>query len=1250
MGSSPGRSILTGAGAIAGGLIGGLVGGPAGAGFGYQAAMLGAGYGAAGGGLFGGMLFPPPKPQVKIRQVKSIVGTSAVEGVPVAVIFGRTRVGGSVMFKSNVVRHETTQVVSSSRGGGKGGGGGGGGAGSTETQTVSTFFTSDIIIALGEGPLILHKIYEGKTVVTPSYTFYPGTFTQDADSFLTTESGSEIAYRGTSYIVFRDYNLGSSSTLPALTFEVERGILDLSILEGQTGSSANYLSWNPVAGTTIDSGLGSSLIQCGYETFNYRDYIPGWSTHAGLTTGMLYNRTDNLYTTFDAIGDVNIHDAGSYLACSAIALTNSVNTLNYRLFNSDLTEAGNEIVNPNAIDIVGMGSGRGVVYTEKLSYNAGLTVYEELAGLNIREEEVNIVATKVVPDNSSINIYIRTQNYHTPLAFGTPGLTAGFPAGSLNAWALGGTISTTAVEASFFDYNDSVISLLSDGSVYQINPAVKEDYSTSIGPWVTVDYGTVINKINTNDLIAGSEIGGATKSGSLIYAGYTDGVGTHSTGSVAYFDLLTRTWSSDVTTTAAVVEKQPASSESQATKTFHVPIFHDGNTIYYGKNTTSNTELWQMYKTRDNFVTTSVAETHQHGGTGLFGYNDNEWAIRPLGIAGSTLELSTTPFNDIVYSHGTPVSYSLGGTTHELITTAEAINEVITSPRYGGNFSKVTNHLIATQDCRDNNYYLNTALTERRDISSVLGILSSHGWISPIFSGAGIKLLVGKSGAATKTLDSTDVLGGGKVINVAESGNSERINRIHVEFTDPVKEYSSRPVLVEDLADQELRGIHKSTLALPGFVDRDVVKNIGSNMLRSSLFSRRMVAFSLGQEHLDLEVGDVVTLDFEEANLRSTRSRVVNIAETEEFNLDVLCKEEPTYIFDPVDYEVPATSILPDKPITAGLSTVVAFDIKETPFELLTKSGVLEMAVLYARTNADTVGIDLYWSTDSGVSYELLLESRHNPPVGFLKTNMDTDFWLDDQEIDIDITGLTDNAFTSATREQMFSGINSIIIDDEYMLMQNASLKDANTYTLSDFIRGRHGTETKTHIAGSTVYHLHTVDNFTIQKGKIGTTLFFKAVPINYLNNAVDISDVEAIEHRVLGRSFRPHPPSSVGLVENGVNKRSKEKTLELSPTINWKLVNKQTGFGRQGYGFAVKEGTPLGEEYVDVVIDVYASDVLVRTTVLGVTHTDYIYPEADNITDNGTFDPNLEFKVYSRGAYGRSIKSTDKVVTIIQN
>ena len=1247
MGSSPGRSILTGAGAIAGGLIGGLVGGPAGAGFGYQAAMLGAGYGAAGGGLFGGMLFPPPKPQVKIRQVKSIVGTSAVEGVPVAVIFGRTRVGGSVMFKSNVVRHETTQVVSSSRGGGKGGGGGGG-AGSTETQTVSTFFTSDIIIALGEGPLILHKVYEGKTIVSPSYTFYPGTFTQEADTFLTSQSGNEIAYRGTAYVVFRDYNLGSSSTLPALTFEVERGILDLGILEGQIGSSANYLSWNPVAGTTLDSGLGSSLVQCGYETFSDRDYIPGWSTYAGQTSGLLYNRTDNLYTTFDSVGDVNIHNAGKYLACSSIALTNSVNTLNYRLFNSDLTEAGNEIVNPNAVDIVGMGSGRGVVYTEKLSYNAGLTVYDELIGLDVREEEVNIVATKVVPDNSSINIYTRTQNYHTPLPFGTLGLTSGFPAGSLNAWALGGTISTTAVEASFFDYNDSIITLLSDGSVYQINPTIKEDYSTPIGPWVTVDHGTVINKINTNDLTVGSEIGGVTKSGSLIYAGYTDGVGTHSTGSIAYFDLLTRTWSSDVTTTAAVVEKQPSSSESQATKTFHVPVFHDGNTIYYGKNTTGNTELWQMYKTRDNFVTTSVAETHQHGGTGLFGYNNDEWAIRPLGIAGSTLELSTTPFNDIVYSHGSPVSYSLGGTTHELITTAEAINEVISSPRYGGNFSKVTNHLIATQDCRDNGYYINTAITERRDISSVLGILSSHGWISPIFSGAGIKLIVGKNNASTKTITSTDVLGGGKVINVSESGNSERINRIHVEFTDPVKEYSSRPVLVEDLADQELRGIHKSTLSLPGFVDRDVVKNIGSNMLRSSLFSRRMVAFSLGQENLDLEVGDVVTLDFDEANLRSTRSRVVNIAETEEFNLDVLCKEEPTYIFDPVTYSVPPTSILPDKSITAGLSNVVAFDVRETPFELLTKTGVLEMALLYAKTNSDTVGVDLYWSTDGGTSYELLLESRHNPPVGFITEEMDTDFWLDNQTIDVDISGLSGSAFTGSTRNQMFSGINSLIIDDEYMLVQDVTLKDANTYELGNFIRGRHGTPTTSHAAGSTVYQLSTIDNFTIQKGKIGTTLFFKAVPINIFNNSVDISDVDAISHKVLGRSFRPHPPSSVQLVENGVNKRSAITTGTNSPTITWRLVNKQTGYGRQGYGFAVKEGTPLGEENIDVIIDNYVSDVLVRTTSLGVTHTQYTYSEADNISDNGSLVKNVEFKVFSRGAYGRSIKSTDKEVIIL--
>jgi len=1354
MGSKTGVQLGT---AVVGAVAGAFIGQPH-IGW-YAGASLGATLGGAAGGIAGGMIYPPPKPETKIRQIKSAVGTSAVEGVPVHVIFGRTRVGANVMFKSDITRHESTQTVSSSRGGGKGGGGGGGG-GSTETTTTTTWFTADFVMSLGEGPIILHNIYEGKNIVDIAHTFYPGSFTQEADDFLTSKTGKAVAYRGTSYVVFRDYNLGSSSTIPALTFEVEGALHSLGISSDRKDAETNNFSWNP--GVVTSNGLGSSLIQNGYLRYNNRDYIPGWTTYSGSnTSGVIYNRTDNIYNDFPSLnGNVNITDAGDYIACTTLGLTNSIESLNIKFFNSALTEIGNESIiatvagslpydiydnvirtpeeskftsspvgytaYPYEIDIpsqayeftiypsssiyistdssmssydkvyarskevfpcgrlskiyikgednsgtahikwsmlstsgdttlLGLGSGRGTVSQVELYWNG--VAYEELDSTIVREENVTLVAVSHETDLGFCEILARTQNYSSPSTFGSVNQFAGFPIESSHAWITIARIYEDIKEVLFFEYEDCFILLFSNGSVYRLNVSLLEDYDLLVGPWKTLDYDSSYIKINTNDLETSyvPEIGSASVIGAIIYVGYTDGTASVNTGKIKYFDLITNSWSDTLYSTAAVVNKNPSSLESQPTNTYHVPLYHDRRTLYYGKNDTSDLDKWKIYKTRDNFTNSKAIENYEHHGTSLYKHND--YLYRPLGISGTTSELGSGTFNDIIYSHGAGESYSMvvgatmTPTIHELITTAEVVDDIITSERYGGDFNRVTNFVKAKNDCLDEKYYMNVAITEKNDLASLVGTASAHGWVSTIFSGRGIKLLISKDEDVVTTIGEAHLVGTGtdKSLRIDETSNSERINRLEIEFTDPNKAYSQRPVMVEDIADQQINGIDKTSISLPGFVDKEVVKHVGNIMLRSALYSRRGLSFTLGPEHLDLEVGDPVTLHFPNANINWLRARVQLIEEKTDFNLSVSCKEEPDYIFDPVDYTVPAPLAAPEKPYASGLSNIVGFTIKETPFELLTDTGVLELALLYGVGHEDTIGVDLYYSTDSGISYKLLLESRHHPPVGVLKSEMDSDHWLDNQTVEVDISGIpSENGFVSSTRNEMFSGINSIIIDDEYMMVQDADLVSTDTYEFSNFIRGRHGTETTTHLVGSTVYQMANVDHFTLGKGKIGTNLFFKAVPINIFKNEIDISEIEPWSMTVQGKAHRPHPPSSVQLFSSGVHHKSAVISLENDITITWSLVNKQTGFGRQGFGYAVKEGTPIGEEYVDIIIENWYNGSLVRTTFAGATETSNVYTAVENIADNGSLSSPIEFKVFSRGAYGRSVASTDISIDIL--
>ena len=273
--------------------------------------------------------------------------------------------------------------------------------------------------------------------------------------------------------------------------------------------------------------------------------------------------------------------------------------------------------------------------------------------------------------------------------------------------------------------------------------------------------------------------------------------------------------------------------------------------------------------------------------------------------------------------------------SNNYITPAWAIHKLITNNRYGGGFTtehhldKTVNWATAHNDCIALDYYFNLAFTERRSLANLIEITAAHGWITTIFSGTDITLLLANGDPPTKIIDlEGDMMGRvhDQVISVAESGRSERFNRLAVEFTDPAKEYSTRPIQVEDIADQQDRGLYKNTVSLQGFTDKDVVKHVGYKMLRNSLFGRRLVSFTLGPEHLTIEPGDLVYLNATSVGLSQVRARLIGMDETEQFNLTVTYREEPQYIYDPISYDVPDSSAAPEPDMHAGLSNAVGFE------------------------------------------------------------------------------------------------------------------------------------------------------------------------------------------------------------------------------------------------------------------------------------------------------------------------------------
>lgn len=140
---------------------------------------------------------------------------SSVLGKPLALLYGRNRIAGNLLWYGDfaAIPHTT----SSSASGGKGGGG------VTTTNTTYTYQTS-FLLGLGEGPVTSinaywrNKEYHADASV---FTKFLGSYTQTAWSYLASAHPTEaLAYRGIAYVAAAAYDLGGTPSLGNHSFDI----------------------------------------------------------------------------------------------------------------------------------------------------------------------------------------------------------------------------------------------------------------------------------------------------------------------------------------------------------------------------------------------------------------------------------------------------------------------------------------------------------------------------------------------------------------------------------------------------------------------------------------------------------------------------------------------------------------------------------------------------------------------------------------------------------------------------------------------------------------------------------------------------------------------------------------------------------------------------------------------------------------------------------------------------------------------
>jgi hypothetical protein len=201
---------------------------------------------------------------------------TSTEGANLPIVYGTIRIAGNVIWSTGLTETSTTESI--------GGGGSGGGGGSSST-TYS--YSTDCAVALCEGTItgvrriwadtkLIYDVGSSATLETlqasavNNIRFYTGSETQLCDPLIQAVEGTDLAYRGTAYVVFEDFQLANyGNRLPNFSFEVVKNGTT-SYKSSKRHNTANSITFsNKSTMTKIDEYNNMHIVVLGTNNYYY---------------------------------------------------------------------------------------------------------------------------------------------------------------------------------------------------------------------------------------------------------------------------------------------------------------------------------------------------------------------------------------------------------------------------------------------------------------------------------------------------------------------------------------------------------------------------------------------------------------------------------------------------------------------------------------------------------------------------------------------------------------------------------------------------------------------------------------------------------------------------------------------------------------------------------------------------------------------------------------------------------------------
>lgn len=453
--------------------------------------------------------------------------------------------------------------------------------------------------------------------------------------------------------------------------------------------------------------------------------------------------------------------------------------------------------------------------------------------------------------------------------------------------------------------------------------------------------------------------------------------------------------------------------------------------------------------------------------------------------------------------------------------------------------------------------------------------------------------------------------------------DSQLPRRVSIKYFDSTREYDISEQYAERLST---KAINQLDMTMPIVMTATEAAGVAQSLLYLYWLERYDVSFTLPSVYSKLEPGDIITVTGA-AGVLELRLTAINYQSGG--LVECKAKYSNSAVYTP-------TAVGEEGSSQGGIlapSGSSIYTLLDLPC-LLDAFDVPGFGAAMCGVSAGWKGGVIFRSSDQGQTWADLAAFGDKVPMGFTTTLLPATGRLDivDNTSQV-IVSLIAGDLYSVTHDQMLNGANTFAIGAdgrwEIVSAQNCVLNVDGTYTLSDMLRGRFGTEWAiwTHTSSDTVILLTDEDIafIGIEASAIGQERLYRGI-----TSGADLDSDYDRAFRYAGVNLRPLSPVYL----NGSRASSNDWSL------SWIRRSRVDAGLRDGVDAALAEETQAYE------VEIYANNTYATIKrTLTTTTPAAAYTSADQITDFGTNQSTLYVKIYQLSAQvGRGYPLTTSI------